>query len=106
MLSEIISISSALILKLKNQGLETLGLEIDPKACETAIKNNLDIMNGSFQDLEKVNNMNLGQTELTAKEFQLRQILHPDLFTGKARTTKESASPDLKEKYESIIKDE
>jgi len=57
-------------------------------------------------DLEKVNNMNLGQTELTAKEFQLRQILHPDLFTGKARTTKESASPDLKEKYESIIKDE
>jgi hypothetical protein len=57
-------------------------------------------------DLEKVNNMNLGQTELTAKEFQLRQILHPDLFTGKARTTKETASPDLKEKYESIIKDE
>ena len=57
-------------------------------------------------DLEKVNIMNLGQTELTAKEFQLRQILHPDLFTGKARTTKESASPDLKEKYESIIKDE
>ena len=57
-------------------------------------------------DLEKVNNMNLGQTELTAKEFQLRQILYPDMFTGKARTDKETASPDLKQKYESIIKDE
>ena len=57
-------------------------------------------------DLQKVKNLAIGQTELTAKEFQLRQILHPEMFTGKAKTTKESANKDLKQTYEKIIKNE
>lgn len=65
-----------LILKLKNHGLETLGLEIDPKACETAIKNNLDIINGSFEDLEKVNK----EFDFVISSHVIEHVYNPDNF--------------------------
>ena len=65
-----------LLLKLKKEGLETLGLEMDPKACETAIKSNLDVINGSFMDLEKLNK----KFDFVVSSHVIEHVYNPDYF--------------------------
>ena len=65
-----------LLVKLKNKGLETLGLEIDPKACDTARKNNLEVINGSFQDIENLNK----EFDYIISSHVIEHVYDPDYF--------------------------